>query len=371
MLDYWLGRNNFIIDGFAFIYAVPRPFFGNEFGGIDYKTQNSTFCVLCVKPTEVGAALEEGSFEGTWLHNPDRLDQWCRDCLESYMKATAPTRIDLAGGWTDVPLFANKYGGEVVGFAVTFRTSAEWQVNLQGHLEGRYSSSTPVGGGLGTTGSVNVAIIAAIDKGKSSPLEIAEKAFQYENILGNTGGRQDQYFAALGGFNHLLFGAEGVSQLPFAIDAGMKSWLHRQLFVFDTHIQHDSGALHDLIWEKFSSGDKVVIQALMHLKASAREMARSLTSSDRSKVADAMRRTCKALSGLHPGISSPYFDVLEPLYQAKYILCWKPVGAGAGGCVMMLVREGHELEVHDACNKVNWSRVSWDYDEQGVSVKAL
>ncbi len=287
------------------------------------------------------------------------------------MKATAPTRIDLAGGWTDVPLFANKHGGEVVGFAVAFRTSAEWKVNSRGHLEGKYSSSTPVGGGLGTTGSVNVAIVAAIDKGKSSPSEIAEKAFQYENLLGNTGGRQDQYFAALGGFNHLMFGVEGVFKLPLAIDAGMRSWLRRQLLVFDTHIQHDSGALHDLIWEKFSHGDEVVIEALMHLKVSAREMASALTTSDRSKVAGAMRRTCKALTGLHPGISLPYCDVVLPLYQAGDILSWKPVGAGAGGCVMVLVREGRELVVQNACKNVNWSHISWDYDEQGVSVGVL
>ena len=32
--------------------------------------------------------------------------------------AKTPTRIDLAGGWTDVPIFAEKYGGEVVNFAI-------------------------------------------------------------------------------------------------------------------------------------------------------------------------------------------------------------------------------------------------------------
>ena len=70
-------------------------------------------------------------------------------------------------------------------------------------------------------------MIASIDKGRSSSLQIAEKAFEYENLLGNTGGKQDQYFAALGGFNHLIFNAEGVSKLRFAIDEEIKFWLHR------------------------------------------------------------------------------------------------------------------------------------------------
>ncbi len=39
-------------------------------------------------------------------------------------KATAPTRIDLAGGWTDVPIFAEKYGGEVVNFAINIYAQA-------------------------------------------------------------------------------------------------------------------------------------------------------------------------------------------------------------------------------------------------------
>lgn len=267
--------------------------------------------------------------------------------------------------------FANKYGGEVVGLAIAFRASAEWRINTRDHLEGKYTSSTPVGGGLGTTGAVNVAMITAIDKGRSSSLQIAEKAFEYENLLGNTGGKQDQYFAALGGFNHLIFNAEGVSKLRFAIDKEMKCWLHRQLHVYDTRIQHDPGALRDLIWEKFLSGDEVVIEALMNLKTSAGEMAEALESGDKSNMAGVMRRTCKATFGLHPGISKPYQDVIEPLYQSRDILSWKPVGAGAGGCVMMLVRDGCETIVRDVCEQANWSRLSRDYDDEGVCVEAV
>jgi len=119
------------------------------------------------------------------------------------------------------------------------------------------------------------------------------------------------------------------------------------------------------------SGDEVVIEALMNLKTSAGEMAEALESGDKSNMAGVMRRTCKATFGLHPGISKPYQDVIEPLYQSRDILSWKPVGAGAGGCVMMLVRDGCETIVRDVCEQANWSRLSWDYDDEGVCVEAV
>lgn len=282
------------------------------------------------------------------------------------MKATAPTRIDLAGGWTDVPLFADEHGGEVVGFAINLRSSATWKRTSKGCIEGKYDSTAPLGGGLGTTGSVNVAIMAAINKGKSSKEYVAECAFKYECLLGNSGGRQDQYFAAFGGFNHFLFHREGVSRKALTVCPLVKSWLQSQLFLYDSGLQHNSGALHDIIWRMYQEGDENTHKGLHLLKSSAPAMVEALSTAHRSKITCALNQACHALDILNPSIISPFRVPLESLRQSQHVLAWKPVGAGAGGCVLVLVKEGSEQHVKEACETKSWSRIPWDYDDLGI-----
>jgi len=64
------------------------------------------------------------------------------------MKARAPTRIDLAGGWTDVPLYAAGFGGEVVNFAINLHATATVATDDDGCLISSHRSTTPLGGGL-------------------------------------------------------------------------------------------------------------------------------------------------------------------------------------------------------------------------------
>ena len=49
--------------------------------------------------------------------------------------ASAPVRLDFAGGWTDVPPFSAKEGGAVVAAAIGLRTHA--QVACGGRVSGR------------------------------------------------------------------------------------------------------------------------------------------------------------------------------------------------------------------------------------------
>ena len=207
-------------------------------------------------------------------------------------KAIAPTRIDLAGGWTDVPIFAEKYGGEVVNFAINIYAQANVGTTENGMLTAKYSSNSRLGSGLGTTGAVNVALLAAIDGGKSDPLEIAENAYQFEMQLGNTGGRQDQWAAALGGFNHLLFIGERVERLPLEPLQSSKNWLSKHLILVDSGIEHVSGEMHQEVWEKFKQGDSKVEEGLLLLRTAAKKMAEGLNRDRRDSVVESLKQVC-------------------------------------------------------------------------------
>nr|MCS5584479.1 hypothetical protein [Pseudomonadales bacterium] len=121
------------------------------------------------------------------------------------IRVRAPVRVDLAGGWSDCAPFTHDQGGEVVNFAIDQYIEAVMRIDDDGKLSVEYHSDCPTSSGLGTSGALNVAFLAAISGDGRSPAEIAELAFQFEALLGNRGGRQDQWAAAGGGFQHLMF----------------------------------------------------------------------------------------------------------------------------------------------------------------------
>ena len=110
------------------------------------------------------------------------------------VEARAPVRLDLAGGWTDVPPYTHDVGGEVVNVAINIHAHASLEIDDEGHLSVNYRCDAPVGSGLGTTGAINVALMAAINGAENAE----EAAYQFEALLGNTGGRQDQWAAKHG-----------------------------------------------------------------------------------------------------------------------------------------------------------------------------
>ena len=285
-------------------------------------------------------------------------------------RATAPTRIDLAGGWTDVPIFAEKYGGEVVNFAINIYAQADVGTTENGMLTATYRSNTRLGAGLGTTGAVNVALLAAIDGGKSDPLEIGENAYQFEMQLGNTGGRQDQWAAALGGFNHLLFIGERVERLPLEPLQSSKNWLSKHLILVDSGIEHVSGEMHQEVWEKFKKGDSKVEEGLLMLRTAAKKMADGLNRDRRDSVVESLKQVCEGVDLIDEKIHAPFKPVIEPLIEAKHVMAWKAVGAGGGGCAMLLVRPSTQDLVKQSCESAGWSIIEWGFDENGLTIES-
>ena len=284
-------------------------------------------------------------------------------------KAIAPTRIDLAGGWTDVPIFAEKYGGEVVNFAINIYAQANVGTTENGMLTAKYSSNSRLGSGLGTTGAVNVALLAAIDGGKSDPLEIAENAYQFEMQLGNIGGRQDQWAAALGGFNHLLFIGERVERLPLEPLQSSKNWLSKHLILVDSGIEHVSGEMHQEVWEKFKQGDSKVEEGLLLLRTAAKKMAEGLNRDRRDSVVESLKQVCAGVDLIDEKIHAPFKPVIQPLIEAKHVMGWKAVGAGGGGCAMLLVRPSTQDLVKQSCENAGWSIIEWGFDENGLTIE--
>ena len=278
----------------------------------------------------------------------------------------APVRLDLAGGWTDVPPYTHDLGGEVVNVAINIHAHASLEIDAEGKLSVNYRCDAPVGSGLGTTGAINVALMAAINGSENAE----EAAYQFEALLGNTGGRQDQWAAKYGGFNHLMFIGDSVEEMPFDPPRSVRFWLQKHLIVANSKIPHVSGDLHDSIWKKYAEKDACVMDGLMTIRLAARKMAQGLDQDRRDLIVEALHEVCAGVDALDPALHEPFREVVEPLVANRDVAAWKALGAGGGGCVALLAGAGKQDVVIEACKAAGWDVLEWDYDDDGLVVTA-
>ena len=287
------------------------------------------------------------------------------------IRVRAPVRVDLAGGWTDCAPYTHDHGGEVINFAINRYIEAKMQIDDDGKMSVEYSSDCPTSSGLGTSGALNVAFLAAISGEGRSPQEIAELAFQFEALLGNRGGRQDQWAAAGGGFQHLMFHGENVEIMPFEAMPSATRWLERHMVLAYTNISHTSGEIHEGIWQRYDSGDDAVVSALNTLRSCARKVATGLSSDRRDIIIEAMREVSAAIDLMSPELNQAYRPVVDQLMENNDALAWKGMGAAAGGTVAIIANLGKIDAVKDACSEAGWEVLDWSFDNEGLQRQVI
>ena len=280
-----------------------------------------------------------------------------------------PVRIDLAGGWSDVPAYCNLKSGEVVNVAINHYVTAKKIIDKNRRMTVQYSTEIPIGSGLGTSGAMNVALLSAIAGEGRELEEIAELAFQFESLLGNTGGRQDQWASTFGGINHLTFRGDTVEIKRLDPSIEFCTWLQNHLLLFDTSIQHVSGEIHDKIWQQFYDHDEQVIQGLDLIRDAGLSMASAIHDEDISHVINSMRMVMIGIDLIDEKLHDPFRDVLTPLEEIGSVLAWKAMGAGGGGIVGVLVEGGEyaKSSLIQATESVGWTQLQWEIEYSGIN----
>ena len=276
----------------------------------------------------------------------------------------APLRVDLAGGWTDLAPYTHDHGGEVVNFTIDKWVTAT--PDDDGYINFKFD--VPAGSGLGTSGALNVAKIAALGVDDVSDLgTIAELSFQAEINEGNRCGRQDQWASAHGGFNRFLFIGDGVEKLPFEPAPSARKWLQKHLIIVHSGIQHKSGDMQELVWSRYDSGEQSVINGLHTIRLATKMMADALQRDHRQLVVDALNEICKGVDLLDPSIHQPFRDTIEPMLADGSVMAWKALGAGGGGCAALLCNPMSLNSVHSKLSEVCWQIIDWEYDNSGLA----
>ncbi len=296
-------------------------------------------------------------------------------------RCSAPVRLDFAGGWTDVAPFSTEQRGLVVNAAIEVRAYAEatldrkryflQSVDLDQTMELSHEElsnygqlellkaavrrsglppcglrtwcEAPPGSGLGSSGALDVAMVAVLDRARGiqrTGPELAEEAFQLEAVeAGFPGGRQDQYAAALGGALRLDCNGEGVRPTPLRLDPGFLAALSDQIVICYTGMSRVSSRTIERVMQAYGRRDRTVVSALLALVDIAEAMTEALQSSDLARVGTLLSENWRRQLELDPEMRTEAMGRLEMAMRDARVLGGKAAGAGAGGSMFFLAHD--------------------------------
>ena len=299
--------------------------------------------------------------------------------------ATAPLRISLAGGGTDLPSYARRRGGVVVGAAIDLAVTvvgrprragtgiraclddctvtedagalgnAMAREALRRHWDGcpielASFGDTPGASGLGSSAAFCVALIAVLAGGHEDPRALAEQAAAIETSgIGRPVGKQDHYLSALGGFQVLRFerdgrvSAERVEVPPHAVRA-----LDEDLLLFFTGLTRDAGAVLAGQDERMRRADPDVERRLDEIKELTDVTLGMLGGGDVSGFGAVLARHWELKRGLSTAVSPAPVDAAYADALAAGATGGKLVGAGGGGHLLLHVPRARRREVREA-----------------------
>jgi D-glycero-alpha-D-manno-heptose-7-phosphate kinase len=276
-------------------------------------------------------------------------------------------RIDFAGGWTDVPIFAREHAGCVVNAAISRGVTGTLTSDAVG-IRVSYETDLPCGSGLGTSAAMNVVLFGLLTRPLGQDkVAIAEKAYEFEQILGITGGKQDQYSASLGGINFMRFG-ESVDIETLSLEPAFVEELRRRTLLCWTGESRVSGGIHDLVWGAYQSGDPETTSALFELKSIAEATRAALLAGDIDGFADLVQRNWENQKRLHASVTNPDVDRLFETASAAGAVGGKACGAGGGGCLVFICAGGKAPDVASALALCGARPIAFDFDFDGLTV---
>ena len=299
--------------------------------------------------------------------------------------ARAPTRIDLGGGWTDVPPYCDREGGFVCNVAIARYSTATLQqrggsdellvraalkrAGLSGHGV-TLKNEFPTGAGLGGSSAASAAILGATKRFRDEPIDrawIAEEGRRIEvEELGVAGGRQDHYAATHGGALALTFDT-GVSVRRINLSKERGAELVRRCTLVYTGESRISGETIEAVLGAYQAGDKRVMGALSRMKALGLAMADALESGDIDTVGSLVGEHWEHQRSLHPSIPTQRIDEIVRVARSAGALGSKAMGASGGGCVLVIAKADSIGPVRAAVEQLG-TVLSFTLDEQGLDI---
>lgn len=208
-------------------------------------------------------------------------------------------------------------------------------------------SESPVGGGLGGSSTLLVAIIKAIDedlKITRTEQELVDFACNLESqILGTPAGTQDYFQAVQPGLSAIHFTAEGRRR-----DFFKSPWLESVKSDFKliySGYPHHSGLNNWQIFQKCVQGDKQTLDILKSLKEVSDLVFMDLQTSQALNMSRLLDEELTLRRQLATGYVNEPLEKIIMFLQNLGLRHFKICGAGGGGCLWALVPKEQEEDL--------------------------
>lgn len=331
------------------------------------------------------------------------------------VRATAPLRISFVGGGTDFPHYYERHGGAVLSATidrcahvqmtprhdrlVAIRSldlghrveygledgpaydgvmdlpkAAIDRVGVQAGLDVDIASDAPPGSGLGGSSALVTACVgalAALGARSMAPLEVARLAYAIErDDLGISGGWQDQFAAAFGGFNLLEFSGDGVTVTPLDLGADAQAELRSNLLLcYSGGVRTDLGLIDTQI-RMFAEGREETIVGMKQLHEMAYEMRDALESGDLRQLGGLLREAYESKKRMNPHVAegTPIERLLDAAHDAG-ASGGKICGAGGGGYLLLACEPSRREVVGQALRAFGGRLAEFEFRPQGVEAR--
>jgi D-glycero-alpha-D-manno-heptose-7-phosphate kinase len=207
-------------------------------------------------------------------------------------------------------------------------------------------SDVPPGAAMGTSASVCVAVLRALDRLRGvedDAAAVVRRAHAVETRrLGQQSGVQDQWAAAAGGINLVTVARYPDSTCAdVVIPVATRTALQAQLLVVLLPAQHASSMLHDQVIQVLgpSVAEDPRIEAL---RACARDGVTALTGGDLEAYGAVLTRNTDAQADLHPALVPDETRQVIAQLPPDDLLGWKVNGAGGTGGSLTLLATSAE-----------------------------
>jgi D-glycero-alpha-D-manno-heptose-7-phosphate kinase len=333
-----------------------------------------------------------------------------------HIEATAPTRIDLAGGTMDIyPLYLFLEGGITVNAGIdlvskvtietrdsgpivlrSIDTGAEAQADGADRLsmEGPMGfvarivrfyppccpvtittqNTVPHGSGLGASSSLLIALSGALNALNGTNHSYDQFVDWGANVeaqsIGIPTGKQDYYAALYGRVNAIWFQIKSNRVEPLAEDEEDLKWLEDRVVLTFTGESHFSGTSNWNMLKAYIEDLGNNRDSMKAIKETALAMREAVLARDLRQFSTLVDTEWQDRRQLAEGVSTPQIERLMQAAREAGALASKICGAGGGGCMITVVESGLKDKVAQALQQAGATHLPFRISRTGLQVSS-